>query len=338
MIRRPAHIARLAAIPAFLAAAGLALAGCSSSAPTPAGTSAGGGAFTYTDARGEVISLDSVPTTVVAQSSVAAALLDDGYQVAGAYGELTPTDGKLDYQAGDLDLSQLTVIGSTYGEFDIEKLAGLQPQLIVDYSFDGEGLWYVPAEQASQVYAIAPGLAVPGNYPDTTTAIETILDLAGKLGADTSSPAIASAKSDYDAALASVKQTAASSGLKVLFVSGDADSFYVVNPPQLPEATTLTTAGLDVEGAKSGDTSQVFTQLSWEQAGDYADADVILFDARIYDSLKDTLATIPTWTSLPAVAAGQVYPWYAAAPYSYKSYAGIFQQIADELSTARDVG
>lgn len=333
MNRRTARIAGLAAL---TAAASLALAGCAAGTPAPSGSAGGTGAFTYTDARGEEINLDTVPKTVVAQASVAAALWDAGFHVAGAYGELTPVNGELDYQSGELDLSQLKVLGSTWGEFDVEEYALMNPELLVDYSFDGSSLWYVPAEQESQIFALAPSLAVPGNYSDTTVAIETMVDLAAKLGADTDA-ATADAKADYEAALDAVSETAAASGLKVLFVSGDANSLYIVNQPQLPEATTLANAGLDVQGPKSGDTSQVFTQLSWEQAADYADADVILFDARVYGSIEDTLASIPTWTSLPAVQAGQVYAWYAGAPYSYRAYGEIFQEIADELAAAKDL-
>ena len=32
-----------------------------------------------------------------------------------------------------------------------------------------------------------------------------------------------------------------------------------------------------------------------------------------------------------------MYPWYAAAPYSYQAYAGIYQEIADELAAAKDL-
>ena len=56
-----------------------------------------------------------MPTVVVAQSSAAAALWDFGFKVKGAYGELKTTDGKLDFQAGNLQLSEITVIGSITG-------------------------------------------------------------------------------------------------------------------------------------------------------------------------------------------------------------------------------
>ncbi|WP_022882221.1 ABC transporter substrate-binding protein [Gryllotalpicola ginsengisoli] len=327
---------------ALAAAAALALSACSSVGTTAkssgdASASAASGPFDYTDARGEKVHLDEVPTTVVAQSSVAASLWDAGYHVAGVYGELTPVDGKLSYQAGSIDLDKVTVLGKTYGEFDTEKYGLMNPQLLVDYSFDGKSLWYVPAEQSKQILALAPSVAVPGTYKDTTTAIETFVDLAGKLGANTKSAALEAEKADYDKALEQISAIAADSGLKVVIMSGDKDSLYVVDPQNLSEATTLKDKGLDII-APAKHTTDTFQQYSWEQASEFADADVILFDARIYDSFKSDLAKIPTWTSLPAVKAGQVYGWYAAAPYSYKSYAKIFQDLADELKSAKKLG
>ena len=348
MIRRPRprHVAgTIAGLAAALALAACS-AGSSESPTTPAGTattsatssSAAATGFEYTDARGTTVTLDTVPTTVVAQSSVAAALWDAGYHVAGVYGELTPgADGTLSYQAGDIDLSQVTVIGQTYGEFDVEDYGLMNPDLLVDYTFDGSSLWYVPAEQADQIYALAPSVAVPGNYTDTDSAIQTFVDLAAKLGADPDSAELASAKADYDGALKDVADVAASSGLKVVVVSAGTDSLYVADPAHLPELSTLRAAGPDLIDPVGGG-SDVFSQYSWEQASDYSDADVILFDARTYDSMKADLANIPTWANLPAVKAGQVYPWYAAAPYSYQSYARIYQEIADELTAAKKLG
>lgn len=332
MNRRPTRLAGAAA----LVVASLALAACASSpASSPSASSTVSGPFEYRDARGTTVSLDTTPTTVVAQSSVAAALWDAGYHVAGAYGELTPlADGSLSYQAGSLDLSDVTVLGSTYGEFDTEKYALLNPQLLVDYTFDDKSLWYVPTAQSDQILGLAPSVAVPGNYANTDDAIQTFVDLAGKLGADTGSAQLASEKQAYEAALADVATAAKSSGLRVAVMSPSTDSLYVANPAKLPELSTLTADGLDIMSPKGG-TSDVFAQFSWEQASDYADADIILVDARTYDASKADLMKISTWANLPAVKAGQVYNWYAAAPYSYKAYAAIYQEIADELTAAR---
>ena len=323
---------------AIMLAVSLGLAACGGDSDEPsssAASAAPAGPFTYKDARGKDVSIDKTPTTVVAQSSVAAALADAGYQVAGAYGELKPgADGKLSYQAGTLDTTKIKVIGSTYGEFDTEKYALMNPQLLVDYTFDNKALWYVPTAQADKILALAPSVAVPGNYKNTDEAIQTFVDLAGKLGADPKSPALATAKSDYDAALKEVADAAKTSGLKVVIMSPGTDSLYVANPAFLPEGTTLKSQGLDIMDPVKAD-NQVFTQYSWEKAPDYKDADVILVDARTYDTNKADLAKIPVWANLPAVKAGQVYPWYAAAPYSYQSYAKVYSELAGQLKSAK---
>lgn len=324
---------------ALAAGATLVLASCggSDAASSSASASTSTGPFTFDDARGETVEIDSTPTTVVAQSSVAAALWDAGYQVKGAYGELTPgADGELSYQAGNLDLDSVDVIGQTYGEFDTEEYALMNPDLLIDFSYDDSTLWYVPQAQAEEVEGLAPTLAVPGTYSDTDTAIETFVDLAGALGADTDSAELTQAKSDYEAALAAVGSVAESSGLTVAIMSPSKDSLYVAKPEALAEGTTLENQGLDlVEPTGSSEETDVFAQQSWEEATDYKDVDVILVDARTYDAYKADLEKIKTWTSLPAVEAGQVYPWYAAAPYSYASYASVFAELADDLGAAK---
>jgi iron complex transport system substrate-binding protein len=330
--RRPTRIAGAAVV----LVASLALAACATGPSAQTGPSAtASGPFDYTDARGQTVKLKSTPTTVVAQSSVAAALWDAGYHVAGAYGELAPdSKGRLSYQAGSLDLKKLTVLGSTYGEFNTEKYALLDPKLLIDYTFDAKSLWYVPAAQSSQILDVAPSIGVAGEYPSTDVAISTMVTLAGKLGADTASAALAKQKSAYEAALKDVGSAAASSKLKVVIMSPGTDTLYVANPAYLPEGETLRKAGLDVMTPVNA-AKDVFTQYSWEQAAEYSDADVILVDARTYDSAEADLKKISTWANLPAVKAGQVYPWYAAAPYSYREYATIYQEIADEVRAAK---
>ncbi|WP_170323558.1 ABC transporter substrate-binding protein [Cryptosporangium phraense] len=324
---------------AVAVAASLILAACGGSDTDSSSSSsaAPAGPFEFKDARGKTVTIEKTPTTVVAQSSVAAALWDAGFQVKGAYGELTPdAGGKLSFQAGNLDLKKVDVIGKTYGEFDTEKYALLDPQLLIDYTYDAKALWYVPQAQADRVEKLAPTLAVPGNYQTTDEAIQTFVDLAGKLGADTGSDALKTAKTRYDTALKDISAVAKTSGLKVAIMSPGKDSLYVVKPAMVPEGNTLKAQGLDLMDAtgKSKDTD-VFAQQSWEEAPTYKDADVILVDARTYEGSKADLAKVATWANLPAVKAGQVYPWYAAAPYSYASYAKIYAELAADLKAAK---
>lgn len=334
-----------AAVAAVTAA--LALAGCSGDTDPGAQAEDTGGAegqtvpegpFTYEDGRGHTLELEETPQNVVAQSSVAAALWDAGYQVDGVYGELAEVDGELNFQAGNIDLSQVEVFGKTYGELDVEQLLLSAPDLVIDYTFDGKGLWYIPGKQGKAVEEGTETLAIDGNYTDTDTAIEAFVDLAGALGADAGSEDLQADKEDYESALEEIGEISGESGLQVAFVSADADAanFYIANQDFFPEMGTLAEAGLDIVAPKTGKPMH-FHAISAEQLPDYAEADVLLFDARTYDLLTEKLDGIDTWTSLPAVEAGQVYPWYAAAPYSYEQYAGIYQEIADNLSSATPV-
>ena len=167
-------------------------AGAGSDAASPTGGNAG---FAWTDARKKAIDLPAVPSTVVAQSSAAAALWDFGFRVAGAYGELgTDANGRLDYQAGNLDLSEITVIGKTYGEFDIEKYAAMNPDLLLDLSFDDKTLWYVPEKSLAQVEKIGPTLGMTMLNLDLLQITENFSKLAGELGADQDAAAVTEAE------------------------------------------------------------------------------------------------------------------------------------------------
>ncbi len=297
------------------------------------------GSFDYTDVRGEKIALENVPRTVVAQSSVAAALWDAGYKVSGVYGELGEVDGELTYQAGAIDLDQVEVLGKTYGEFDTTKFALLEPDLLIDFAMDGSSLWYVPAEQVKQVKEIATTIGLQGQgLTGTDEAIQMFVDLAGKLGADVESAELAEDKAAYDAALERVRTAAkGKKEVKVLLMSLTQDGAYAAAPTNFPEVQTLKDAGVSfVEVDADQATGGFFEQLSWEQVGKY-DADVILYDARTAAGDSDEIMAVPTWSRLPAVKAGQVYAWRTAAPYSWKQYAGIYDEIATWLEKVETV-
>lgn len=293
-----------------------------------------GNAFRYTDARGTAIDLAQRPTRVVAQSSAAASLWDVGFHVDGVYGELKTTNGKLDYQAGSIDLAKVTVIGKTYGEFNIEQYAALRPQLLIDLCYVGKTLWYVPADSASKIYSLAPSLGVAMRNKATPQVIDEFMTLAAQLGADVDAPDVKVAKADYDAAVAAIK-AAARPDLRVVAVSRATDKLWVCDPRQIADLRHLLSLGVQVVGPHAKP-DMYFNQISWEQVDRYP-ADVILYDAREAPNVASAVAKMPTWTGLPAVKAGQAYPWHPAAPFSYKSYAPLYRAIAQQLREARVV-
>lgn len=319
---------------------GAAACGSGSEEPTTRGTrtttaqAKAAGPFNYTDARGVTVRLDEVPKTVVAQSSAAASLLDAGYQVAGVYGELGTKNGKLDYQAGSLDLSKVTVLGKTYGDFSIERYAALQPDLLVDQSMDSKTLWYIPPEASKQIYALAPAVGMKMLGLSLPPIIEQFVDLARMLGADPETPALRTAKADFDDAVAEVRAAvAAKPGLRVLVVSRDPDNAFLGNPVDHPDLKHLWSLGVGFVDSKTKP-GTYFQQISWEQVGAYP-ADVIVYDARELPKIAEAVQAIGTWTALPAVKAGQVYPWHPAAPYSYRTYAPLYRDVARWLKSSR---
>ena len=317
----PSRLTRRTLLAGLAAAPVLAACGTAGGTGSTGSSSAGGGSagFSYTDARGKVIDVTPVPTNVVAQSSAAAALWDAGIKVKGAYGELKTTDGKLDYQAGNLDLARLAVIGSTYGEFSVEKLAAVAPQLLVDLSFDDKTLWYVDAKVEAQVAALCPTLGVHMLGLDLLGVIASFTDLAVKLGAD---PAVsASAKTGFDAASTTLENAIkAAGGATVAPLSFDQDNAYVGLPTQSPDLAHLARLGATFVEAKSKP-EDYFATISYENLPDYS-GDIILVDARnTYLGYQDSAV----WKSLPAVKAGRVFEWKPAAPYSYLSNTSVLE-------------
>lgn len=316
--------------------AALGLTGCNASAnPEAAAPSASGATgFSYTDARGQQISLPAAPTVVVAQSSAAAALWDAGFKVKGAYGELKQTDGQLDYQAGNLQLSELTVIGSTYGEFNTEKYAALRPQLLIDMSFDDKTLWYLPTDSASKIEAVAPTLGITMLNKNLLDIIGEVMTLAGQLGADTTA-ATAAAKTQFEGSVEAIKTAvAAQPDLTVLAVSRAADKAYIANATQHPDLAYLATLGVSFVDHR-GKPADYFTEISYEELDKYS-GDLVISDSRNYaDQPGSDVAA--TWEALPGVKAGQVFAWKPAAPYSYAANAPLFTDFAAALTAAKPV-
>jgi len=135
----------------------LALTACGASTDAAEGESDAKTDFVHQDARGKTVEIEGIPETVVAQASAAAALWDNGYQVAGVYGDLPEPPN---YLTGNLDVSETKVVGKAWGEFNVEEYAAMNPDLLIDMTFDGKTLWYT-GEVEEQVSKLAPTLAMP---------------------------------------------------------------------------------------------------------------------------------------------------------------------------------
>ncbi|RSS83895.1 ABC transporter substrate-binding protein [Streptomyces sp. WAC06614] len=305
------------------------------------GSGKGGGdgkAWSFKDDRGTDVTAKSTPKNIVAFVGTAAALYDFGIKVKGVFGPTRTADGKADVQAGSMDISKVEIIGNVYGEFNIEKYAALNPELLVTNMWVKDDPWYVPAESKDKILGMAPSAMLFAG-PDTTVpnAIARHAALAESLGADLKAPAVASAKARFEKAAERLRSAAkANPGLKVLIGSGSAELFYVSVPKMSADTKYFQELGLTfVEPTPNAE--GFFEELSWENAGKYP-ADLIMLDNRT-GTLQDAelKAGKPTWAGLPAVKAGQVVSRVTEPIFSYDKCAQLLEDLAAAVEKAKKV-
>ncbi|NUR90099.1 MAG: ABC transporter substrate-binding protein [Nonomuraea sp.] len=311
----------------LVATAVLTLAACGTTtqeAPKRESTSS----WTFTDDRGTKLELPKRPERVVAQVGSAAALWDFGVRPVAVFGPHKLTNGSKDPQVGNVDITKVEGLGNVWDEFNVEKYIALKPDLLVSNMWVQGQLWYVPEKSKATIEQVAPtaGVLLPGKSAEQV--IGRYEELAKALGADLAG--VAEAKARFQAAL---KELATFKDLKILMMSGGADSMWVVNPPDYPDIVTLMANGLNVVKPATVDKGGFFQTLSWENADTY-DADVILYDTRTQSLTPQEMRKKPTFAKLPAVKAGRLYPWRAEAPFSYQGYADMLEELVANLKQA----
>ncbi|MFF3015319.1 ABC transporter substrate-binding protein [Streptomyces sp. NPDC057939] len=302
-----------------------------------AAASAPAGPWSFKDDLDKDVTAKSTPKNIVAFTGTAAALNDYGVKVKGVFGPTKTADGKPDVQAGSLDISKVEILGNVYDEFNVEKYAALQPDLLVTNTWDGS-YWYVPEASKDKILKLAPAAAISvGGNATLDKALERTADLAKSLGADMNSKTTVDAKARFEAASAKVREaTKANPGIKVLVGSGSADLFYVSTPKTSADLKYFEQLGVEfvtpdkVEGG-------FFESLSWENAGKYK-ADLVLLDNRTGTLQPEQLKAKPTWAELPAVKAGQITPRVTEPIYSYDRCAQILEDLAKAIQNAKKVG
>ncbi|MCX5437489.1 ABC transporter substrate-binding protein [Streptomyces sp. NPDC056637] len=324
---------------------GAALAACGSdSKDSGSGAKSGSaksGPWSFKDDRGTTAKSDKTPANIVAFTGVAAALFDYGIEVKGVFGPTTTKGGKADVQAGDMDVSKLTVIGNTWGEFKIEKYAALSPDLLVSTMFDEKGtLWYVPEESADKILELAPSVGISVYDRQMTQPLARLLELAGSLGADVKAEKTVKAKKRFEDAAARLRKAAkARPEIRVLIGSASQDIFYVSGSNLSADLEYFKSLGVNIveptEKAKKA-SGGWFENLSWENI-DAHPADIIMMDNRT-SAIQPADLDKATWKQLPAVKAGQVIPRVTEPIYSYAKCAPILEDLAEAIEKAKKVG
>ncbi|WP_328925825.1 ABC transporter substrate-binding protein [Streptomyces sp. NBC_00190] len=298
---------------------------------------AASGPWSFKDDLGKDVSTKSTPKNVVAFTGTAAALYDYGVPVKGVFGPTKTADGKPDVQAGSMDISKVEILGNVYDEFNVEKYAALQPDLLVTNTWDGT-YWYVPEASKDKILKLAPAAAIKvGGDVTLDKALERTADLAKSLGADMNAKNTVDAKARFEAAAAKLREaTKANPGVKVLVGSGSADLFYVSTPDTSADLKYFKSLGVEFVTPEKLDEGGFFESLSWENAGKYK-ADVVLLDNRTGTLQPTDLKAKATWAELPAVKAGQVTPRVTEPIYSYDKCAQILEDLTKAVQSAKKV-
>ncbi|WP_329554758.1 ABC transporter substrate-binding protein [Streptomyces sp. NBC_00696] len=304
-------------------------------------TAAKSGPWTFKDDRGQTAMTDKTPANIVSFIGVAAALHDYGIESKGVFGPTKLKDGKADVQAGDLDISKVTIIGNEWGQFNIEKYAALSPDVLITTMFDAVGtLWYVPEESKKKILAVgAPSVGISVYDVQLPTPLQRMLELAKSLGADTTSSTITAAKKRFEDAAARLRAaTKAKPNIKVLVGSASQDIFYVSGSNLSVDLEYFKALGVNfVEPAASAlkASGGWYENLSWENVDKYG-ADVIMMDNRT-SAIQPADITEGTWKKLPAVKAGQVIARNPEPILSYDKCAPLLEDLAKAIESAKKV-
>ncbi|WP_433450567.1 ABC transporter substrate-binding protein [Streptomyces sp. CA-142005] len=301
---------------------------------------AGSGPWSFEDDRGTTVRLDKAPANIVAFTGVGAALHDYGIQVKGVFGPTTTKDGKADVQAGDMDVSKVTVLGNTWGQFSVEKYASLAPDVLITTMFDGAGtLWYVPEESEKKIAQLAPSIGISVYDRRLTRPLQRMWELAESLGADMKAAKVADAKKRFEAAAARLRAAAkAKPGIKVMAGSASDQLFYVSGSNLSIDLEYFKALGVNLveppESAKKQGGGW-YESLSWENVDKYQ-ADIIMMDDRS-SAIQPADITKPTWKKLPAVKAGQVIARSPEPILSYDKCVPLLTNLAEALEKAKKV-
>src|SRR4051794_5372380 len=169
----------------------------------------------FTDDLGNTVTLEEAPTRVAGLNDVLSSLWNYGIEPVAAWGQTSIED---DVAFEGKDLSGVEVVGTSYGQIDLEQLAAADPDVIVAsvYPTDSGGTidaesplyGFESIEQQEQVAEIAPiiGILWGGSAADV---IERTAELAGALGADLDGELVSAARADYEAASAALTEAAA---------------------------------------------------------------------------------------------------------------------------------
>lgn len=301
----------------------------------PSTAAASSGPWTFTDDRPVTVTADEVPQRIVAYEEDAATLMQMGVRPVAIFGS-GPMEDNIFLEG--LDLTGIESVGEVWGEIDIEKLASLSPDLIVNSFWhqtqSGGGWAFVNRKQLETLEQIAPVVMLESGTSSIGTT-DRYLELAESLGADVEAPEVSSQRQAYDDAVVRLEAAVeANPEVQVLAVAPvPGDQVYVADPTTFPDLVDMSAYGVDFLQPEKVDDG-AWEYLSWEEAPKYQ-PDLLLVDSRPFATSFADLRKQPTWDQLDAVRADQLVPWKVPSVESYQQQADRLLVLAEAIERAQ---
>ncbi len=302
--------------------------------PVRGAASSSAAGWTFTDDRDVTHTLDEVPDSIAAQSTIAGGLWEYGVEVDGVFGPLRRADGEPDPAIGLADPDDFTSLGEVEGEINMEALAALQPDIIVAPMWGPDTYWGIAADAVDELEQIAPIVGIRVDERPMDEPLARVGELAATFG-DEAAGEVDAARTDFDDASGAMSDAlAAKPGLTVLAASGTLEELYVAWPPGFPDLNYYASLGMQlVEPTEHPEAGGFWETLSWEQVDTY-EADLILSDVRGATIEQQIAQMPPTAQDLPAVQADQMVAWPAATALGYGSSAAVLAELTATVEAA----
>lgn len=285
--------------------------------------------WSYTDSLGHTVTLDHVPTRIIASQDAAAGLIPLGIRPIAIYADGPIGDAKA---LQGLNLTGIEIISQTWGEVDIEKAAALEPELVIAEYWPLDTTWSGGSGVVDALTPLAP-ITGPTNGDSILKLIEGYEEIAASLGADLDEPAIAADKAAFETALEAFKgATAAKPNLTVLALWAGTDSMSIAATAGSAELVDFARWGLKLIDPEVPEDRGYWETLSWENADKYQ-PDLIIVDNRSPATLETALAQ-PIWTLMKAAEAGAVTDWPAFWLRNYHAYGAELDKLTAAINAA----
>lgn len=291
--------------------------------------------WSFTSANGDVITLDHKPERIIASAAEAAGLMAYGIKPVGIY-----LAQDLEWEPGlaDADLSGIEIVGEEWGKIDAEKVAALQPDLIVADWWPPQKAYQGFEEGADadsmKVAELAPivGANQQGSLLEVVKWYEAF---ATSMGVDVDAAEYAEGRERFDATLADFQAAVdAKPDLSALAVAPGDDMLYVAVPEFSTSLTDFQNWGLDVIDPDSPKKDFPYWEyLSWEKSDKYQ-PDLLLIDDRGYESAIETGEAQPTWDKIAAAKARAYTPWPGFWVHTYDAYADQLETLTAAIEKA----